>query len=113
VVVCCDEPFSTLVIGGPLFYHDTYPKYLLRALPIARASGPGLAVAAPRGKRPLHAVRARIAEPHQLDRKLGARGIVSKRIDAPHHAGKGKACIKVHDPATIALQRERSEIGSK
>jgi bifunctional non-homologous end joining protein LigD len=41
--------------------------------------------------------------------KLGAEGIVSKRIDAPYRSGRYSAWIKVRNPASIAVQRERSE----
>jgi bifunctional non-homologous end joining protein LigD len=41
--------------------------------------------------------------------KLGAEGIVSKRIDAPYRSGPHSAWIKVRNPASIAVQRERSE----
>jgi bifunctional non-homologous end joining protein LigD len=41
--------------------------------------------------------------------KLGAEGIVSKRVDAPYRSGPHAAWIKVRNPASIAVQRERSE----
>jgi bifunctional non-homologous end joining protein LigD len=40
---------------------------------------------------------------------LGAEGIVSKRIDAPYRSGPHSAWIKVRNPPSIAVQRERSE----
>jgi bifunctional non-homologous end joining protein LigD len=40
--------------------------------------------------------------------KLGAEGIVSKRVDAPYRSGPHAAWIKVRNPASIAVQRERS-----
>jgi ATP-dependent DNA ligase len=45
--------------------------------------------------------------------KLGAEGIVSKRIDAPYRSGPHSASIKVRNPASIAVQRERSENWNK
>ena len=45
--------------------------------------------------------------------KLGAEGIVSKRIDAPYRSGPHTAWIKVRNPASIAVQRERSENWNK
>ena len=45
--------------------------------------------------------------------KLGAEGIVSKRIDAPYRSGPHSAWIKVRNPASIAVQRERSENWNK
>ena len=41
--------------------------------------------------------------------KIGAEGIVSKRIDAPYRSGPCSSWIKVKNPAAIELQRERSE----
>jgi len=41
--------------------------------------------------------------------KLGAEGIVSKMVDAPYRSGPHSAWIKVRNPASIAVQRERSE----
>jgi bifunctional non-homologous end joining protein LigD len=41
--------------------------------------------------------------------KLGAEGIVSKRVDAPYRSGPHAAWIKVRNPASIAVQRERSD----
>jgi bifunctional non-homologous end joining protein LigD len=45
--------------------------------------------------------------------QLGAEGIVSKRIDAPYRSGPHSAWIKVRNPASIAVQRERSESWKK
>jgi len=45
--------------------------------------------------------------------QLGAEGIVSKRIDAPYRSGPHSAWIKVRNPASIAVQRERSENWNK
>ena len=41
--------------------------------------------------------------------KLGAEGIVSKRVDAPYRSGPHPAWIKVRNPSSLAVQRERSE----
>jgi bifunctional non-homologous end joining protein LigD len=41
--------------------------------------------------------------------RLGAEGIVSKRIDGTYRSGPCPAWIKVRNPASIAVQRERSE----
>jgi bifunctional non-homologous end joining protein LigD len=40
--------------------------------------------------------------------KLGVEGIVSKRIDAPYRSGPHSAWIKVRNPASIAVHRDRS-----
>ena len=45
--------------------------------------------------------------------KLGAEGIVSKRVDAPYRSGPHAAWVKVRNPASIAVQRERSENWNK
>jgi bifunctional non-homologous end joining protein LigD len=45
--------------------------------------------------------------------KLGAEGIVSKRITSPYKSGRCPAWIKVRSPASIAVQRERSENWNK
>jgi bifunctional non-homologous end joining protein LigD len=45
--------------------------------------------------------------------KLGAEGIVSKRIDAPYRSGPHAAWVKVRSPASVAVQRERSENWNK
>ena len=41
--------------------------------------------------------------------RLGAEGIVSKRIDGTYRSGPRPAWIKVRNPASVAVQRERSE----
>jgi bifunctional non-homologous end joining protein LigD len=45
--------------------------------------------------------------------RLGAEGIVSKRIDSTYRSGRSRVWIKVRNPASIAVQRERSEIWNK
>jgi bifunctional non-homologous end joining protein LigD len=40
---------------------------------------------------------------------LGAEGIVSKRVDGTYRSGPCPVWIKVRNPASIAVQRERSE----
>jgi len=41
--------------------------------------------------------------------RLGAEGIISKRVTSPYKSGKCPAWINVRSPASIAVQRERSE----
>jgi bifunctional non-homologous end joining protein LigD len=41
--------------------------------------------------------------------RLGAEGIVSKRIDGTYRSGPCPVWIKVRNPASIAVQRERSQ----
>jgi bifunctional non-homologous end joining protein LigD len=41
--------------------------------------------------------------------KLGAEGIVSKRIDSFYQSGPHPAWVKVKNPVAIALQRQRAE----
>jgi bifunctional non-homologous end joining protein LigD len=41
--------------------------------------------------------------------QLGAEGIVSQRIDGTYRSGPCPTWIKVRNPASIAVQRERSE----
>jgi len=41
--------------------------------------------------------------------RLGAEGIVSKRIDGTYRSGPCPVWIKVRNPASVAVQRERSE----
>ena len=41
--------------------------------------------------------------------RLGAEGIVSKRVDGTYRSGRCSVWIKVLNPASIAVQRERSE----
>jgi bifunctional non-homologous end joining protein LigD len=45
--------------------------------------------------------------------RLGAEGIVSKKIDGAYLSGPCHVRIKVRNPASIAVQRERSEIWSR
>jgi bifunctional non-homologous end joining protein LigD len=45
--------------------------------------------------------------------QLGAEGIVSKRIDGTYRSGPCRVWIKVRNPASIAVQRERSEIWNR
>jgi ATP-dependent DNA ligase len=41
--------------------------------------------------------------------RLGAEGIVSKKVDSTYRSGPSRAWIKVRNPASIAVQRGRSE----
>ena len=41
--------------------------------------------------------------------RLGAEGIVSKKVDGTYRSGPCRVWIKVRNPASIAVQRERSE----
>jgi hypothetical protein len=41
--------------------------------------------------------------------RLGAEGIVSKKVDGGYQSGLCRVWIKVRNPASIAVQRERSE----
>jgi bifunctional non-homologous end joining protein LigD len=41
--------------------------------------------------------------------QLGAEGIVSKKVDGAYQSGPCRVWIKVRNPASIAVQRERSE----
>jgi bifunctional non-homologous end joining protein LigD len=45
--------------------------------------------------------------------QLGAEGIVSKRIDSTYQSGPCRDWIKVRNPASIAVQRERSEMWNR
>jgi hypothetical protein len=45
--------------------------------------------------------------------RLGAEGIVSKRVDGTYQSGPCRVWIKVRDPASTAVQRERSEIWNR
>jgi bifunctional non-homologous end joining protein LigD len=45
--------------------------------------------------------------------QLGAEGIVSKKVDGTYQSGPCCAWIKVRNPASIAVQRERSERWSR
>jgi bifunctional non-homologous end joining protein LigD len=42
--------------------------------------------------------------------RLGAEGIVSKKVDSTYRSGRCPVWIKVRNPASIAVQRERSEL---
>jgi bifunctional non-homologous end joining protein LigD len=41
--------------------------------------------------------------------RLGAEGIVSKKIDGMYRSGPCRVWIKVRNPASVAVERERSE----
>jgi bifunctional non-homologous end joining protein LigD len=41
--------------------------------------------------------------------RLGAEGIVSKRLGSPYRSGPHLAWVKVRNPASVGVQRERSE----
>ena len=45
--------------------------------------------------------------------RLGAEGIVSKKIDSTYRSGPCRVWIKVRNPASIAEQRERSEMWNR
>jgi bifunctional non-homologous end joining protein LigD len=45
--------------------------------------------------------------------QLGAEGIVSKRVDGAYQSGPCRVWIKVRNPASFAVQRERSEIRNR
>jgi ATP-dependent DNA ligase len=45
--------------------------------------------------------------------RLGAEGIVSKRVDGTYRSGPCPVWIKVRNPAIIAVHRERSEIWNR
>jgi bifunctional non-homologous end joining protein LigD len=45
--------------------------------------------------------------------RLDAEGIVSKRVDGTYRSGPCPVWIKVRNPASIAVQRERSEIWNR
>jgi bifunctional non-homologous end joining protein LigD len=45
--------------------------------------------------------------------QLGAEGIVSKRVDGTYRSGPCRVWIKVRNPASIAVQREQSEIWNR
>jgi bifunctional non-homologous end joining protein LigD len=45
--------------------------------------------------------------------RLGAEGIVSKRGDGTYRSGPCRVWIKVRNPASIAVQRERSELWNR
>jgi bifunctional non-homologous end joining protein LigD len=45
--------------------------------------------------------------------RLGAEGIVSKKVDGKYRSGSCRVWIKVRNPASIAVQRERNEIWNR
>jgi bifunctional non-homologous end joining protein LigD len=45
--------------------------------------------------------------------RLGAEGIVSKKVDSTYRSGHCPVWIKVGNPASLAVQRERSEIWNR
>jgi bifunctional non-homologous end joining protein LigD len=45
--------------------------------------------------------------------RLGAEGIVSKKVDGTYRSGPSRAWIKVRNPASSAVQRERSEMWNR
>jgi bifunctional non-homologous end joining protein LigD len=45
--------------------------------------------------------------------RLGTEGIVSKKVDGTYRSGPCRVWIKVRNPASIAVQRERSEIWNR
>ena len=45
--------------------------------------------------------------------QLGAEGIVSKRIDSTYRSGPCRVWIKVRNPASLAVQHERSELWNR
>jgi bifunctional non-homologous end joining protein LigD len=45
--------------------------------------------------------------------RLGAKGIVSKKVDSTYRSGPCRVWIKVRNPASIAVQRERSEMWNR
>jgi bifunctional non-homologous end joining protein LigD len=45
--------------------------------------------------------------------RLGAEGIVSKKVDGQYRSGPCRVWIKVRNPASVAVQRERSEIWNR
>jgi hypothetical protein len=45
--------------------------------------------------------------------RLGAEGIVAKRVDGTYRSGPCPAWVKVRNPASIAVQRERSEMWNR
>jgi ATP dependent DNA ligase domain len=45
--------------------------------------------------------------------RLGAEGIVSKKVDGTYQSGRRCVWIKVRNPASIAMQRERREIWNR
>jgi bifunctional non-homologous end joining protein LigD len=45
--------------------------------------------------------------------RLGAEGIVSKKVDGTYQSGPCRVWMGVRNPASIAVQRERSEIWNR
>jgi ATP-dependent DNA ligase len=45
--------------------------------------------------------------------RLGAKGIVPKKVDSTYRSGPCRVWIKVRNPASIAVQRERGEIWNR
>jgi len=45
--------------------------------------------------------------------RLGAEGIVSKRVDGTYRSGPCPVWIKVRNPASVAVQRERGEMWNR
>jgi bifunctional non-homologous end joining protein LigD len=45
--------------------------------------------------------------------RLGAEGIVSKKVDGTYRSGPCPVWIKVRNPTNVAVQRERSENWNK
>jgi len=45
--------------------------------------------------------------------RLGAEGIVSKKVDGTYRSGACPVWIKVRNPASVAVQRERSEMWNR
>jgi bifunctional non-homologous end joining protein LigD len=45
--------------------------------------------------------------------RLGAEGIVSKKVDGTYRSGPCRVWIKVRNPASVAVQGERSEIWNR
>jgi bifunctional non-homologous end joining protein LigD len=45
--------------------------------------------------------------------RLGAEGIVSKKVESTYQSGPGRVWIKVRNPASLAVQRERGEIWNR
>jgi hypothetical protein len=45
--------------------------------------------------------------------RLGAEGIVSKRVDGTYRSAPCPAWVKVRNPASIAAQRERGEMWNR
>jgi bifunctional non-homologous end joining protein LigD len=45
--------------------------------------------------------------------RLGAEGIVSKKVDSTYRSGPCRVWVKVRNPASLAVQRERSELWNR